>query len=372
MLGFGRKKSAKADAVPLTLSAELLAALTGACPLPEASENERRAFGRICIGTRATLRAAGSDCPPVPVLLRDLCAASVGVLVDSPVETDKEYWIYIPKPDDPDDVVALCCVMVRCDPGGFERSAYVAAATFIEGDPPPLEPEPAQETAGPPNQLEEEGHHSPPARRVGGLFLPTPDPAPAAAAPTTPDPAASDQQTPPAPQPVAAPPSEPVGAAACDQEVTPPPPSQPCPAPPVCQEPSPQIPQPAESPKREESEPAQLTPDQIRRIADTIKPHLAYLKRLMNRMDHHQASPDASLRQDLDKANQAVEQLHRRLESMAAPASQAPGPKPDKRAARQPNKGHQPVGHQPKGYQPKPDEILCLIQLRQALLPSIN
>jgi hypothetical protein len=107
----------------------------------------------------------------------------------------------------------------------------------------------------------------------------------------------------------------------------------------------------------------ELTPGQIRRMADTIKPHLVYLKRMMNRLDHYQIGPDDSLRQGLDKAHRAVEQLQLLMESQAAPASQAAGPKPEKRAA---------AKHLTKGYQPKPDEIQCLIQLRQALLPSIN
>jgi hypothetical protein len=111
----------------------------------------------------------------------------------------------------------------------------------------------------------------------------------------------------------------------------------------------------------------ELTPAQIRRMADTIRPHLAYLQRMMNRLDHYQIGPDDSLRQGLDKAHRAVEQLQTLMESQAAPASQAPVPKPDKRAAK-----HSSNGHQPKGYPPKPDEIQCLIQLRQALLPSIN
>src|ERR1700684_1864889 len=86
-LGFIRKKnkSARADAVPRTLSEELLEELTGACQLPDNSENDRRAFGRICIGTRATMRLTAEDAQPVSVLLRDLCVASVGILVDAPL-----------------------------------------------------------------------------------------------------------------------------------------------------------------------------------------------------------------------------------------------------------------------------------------------
>lgn len=371
MLGFGRKKLAKADAVPRTLSEELLAALTGACPVPEASENERRAFGRVAIGTRATLRAARENSEPVPVLLRDLCAASVGILIDSPVPANEEYWIYIPKPDDPDDVVALNCVMVRCDPGGFERSAYVAAATFIEGEPPPL-PEPVDpaEQAGSPNQLEEEGHRAP-VIRVGGLFLP-PDPAavpqgppaadPAASDPAALDPAASDRQAPAAPeqaQPAVA--AQPPATQVAAEVVKPEPPIRP--PPPVCHESSPEVARPAEASIEHWAPAMELTPAQIRRMADTIKPHLVYLKRMMNRLDHYQIGPDDSLRQGLDKAHRAVEQLQLLMESQAAPASQAAGPKPEKRAA---------AKHLTKGYQPKPDEIQCLIQLRQALLPSIN
>jgi hypothetical protein len=379
MLGFGRKKPAKADAVPRTLSEDLLGALTGACPLPAAGENERRAFGRVVIGTRATLRAARDDSEPVPVLLRDLCAASVGILIDSPVAANEEYWIYIPKPDDPDDVVSLSCVMVRCDPGGFERSAYVAAATFIEGEPPPL-PEAVDpaEAAGSPNQLEEEGQRAP-VIRVGGLFLP-PDPAAAAPAPPTADPAAldpaaldpaaTDQHVSAALEPAQVPaPAQPAPMQAPAEVVTPEPAI--CP-PPVCRESSLEAARAAEAPVEHWAPAMELTPAQIRRMADTIRPHLAYLKRMMNRLDHYQIGPDDSLRQGLDKAHRAVEQLQMLMESQAAPASQAPDPTPDKRAAKHSSKGYQPKGYQPKGYPPKPDEIQCLIQLRQALLPSIN
>lgn len=372
-LGFIRKKGkVRTDAVPRTLSDELLEELTGACQLPDANQGDRRAFGRICIGTRAMLCAATENSQTVSVLLRDLCVASAGILVDSPLPTGEEYWLYIPKAQDPDDVVALCCVIVRCDPGGFERSAYVAAASFIEGQPPALASPEAEQRAGSPNQAEEEGHRPFVPRPGSTLFLPSTDPttapqatappaaeqspaaepAPAEAAPvatsvdivaTTAAPMPVEIVTPaPAPQPV-------------DAVVPAPPQPPPSGPPPVVNEPAPQVVPHVQPPSENGADIAPLSPQQIRRMADTVKPHLAYLKRMINRMEQQGIGPDDPMRQEMHKAYDAVEQLHRRLEANAGAA--------DKPA----------VKHSSQSARPRNDAIESLMLLRRtALLPSIN
>jgi hypothetical protein len=380
-LGFIRKrgKSARADAVPRTLSEELLRELTGAGQAPETGGDDRRAFGRIRIGTRATLRLASEDSKPVSVLLRDLCVASVGILVDSPVITGAEYWIYIPKPQNPDEVVALCCVIVRCDAGGFERSAYVAAASFIEGDPPALPASQSAAQAEPPNQLEEEGHLSFTPRPGSHLFLPSSDPTPVAATSPPAESVDSDQaapvlaSAPPAapapPPPIAAPvePAPPPQDAILVEPAAPPPAPPASPPRPVRTESSPEISQPAKAPVTHDAPATPFTEHQIRKMGQTLQPHLAYLKRMINRMDHQGIGPDDPLRQELIQACQSVEQLCRRVESIPTPApASAPASAP----------ATAPVGAEPAKPTRRPakaDAIECLMLLRrQALLPSIN
>jgi hypothetical protein len=430
VLGFLRRKgSSTAPLAPRTLATQLLESLTGACQLPEASENDRRAFGRICIGTRAMLRSATSDATLVSVLLRDICAASVGILIDSPVNAGELYWIYIPKPEDPDDVVALSCVIVRCDRGGFERSAYVAAATFIEGEPPALPPPAQAQPAAAPGQVEEEGHRAAPSRLGSKLFLPTPVQATPTPPDFTADPAAvpeaapapppeiptgdrAEVLAPEAPEPVSCPPppvcdesiseiSAPVESSIDEVEAPGAPEPMSCPPPPVCDEsisevsapapvepsiheveapgapepvsdPPPSVchesisdvsaPAPVESSVDDAAARAQQTREQIRRMADSIRPYLAHLKRMVARLDQQQNGPDDSLQLDMDNALLAMEQMRQHMESLTGSSAQAAVRTPARRS----------VKWSPRSRQPQPEQTEPAILRRQGFPPSIN
>ena len=122
-----------------TLSRELLTDVTGACELPNPAEPKgRRECWRVPIGTRATLCLPDADSTPVSLVVRDVSAIGAGLLFEKPMKAGKKFWLYLPKPHAPEEHVGICCVVVRCDPGGAFKKLYSVGVTFLEGSAPPL------------------------------------------------------------------------------------------------------------------------------------------------------------------------------------------------------------------------------------------
>jgi hypothetical protein len=171
ILGFGRKQNRAKQVKPRVLSDELFESLTGACVLESPTDEDRRGAPRLSVGTRATIRAAKENSEPISVLLRDFSASGVGMLIDSAMQEGDQLWVYIAKPDSPSDIVGLCASVVRCEPGGFEQSAFVVAANFIEGEAPPA-PQLANEEEDHAKK-DHELENTPRVRPGSALFLPS-------------------------------------------------------------------------------------------------------------------------------------------------------------------------------------------------------
>lgn len=361
ILGFLKRGKTSAQPVPRTLSTEILEAVTGSCVLPDEKEkvHERRKHSRFSVGARVQIREARSDSEPISVLLRDISVASVGLLVDSPLPRGVEYWIYIPKAENPHEVLAFSCIIERCDPGGFELSAFVAAGVFVDGEPPMLEtaiPAVVELVVLPPNQSEEEG--GPPTRTRGSssLFTPKVEPAekeqPDAPPPddqeilavlmATDEPASlieldpadlEDQEleaeraetaaaqpavmeTPTAKPADAAAPAAPEGVGKVQE------PSKPTPL--VFAEAA-----ITETPLAEEEEEAPakavpLKPAQLKKMSKEVKLQRTQLKRLAARFDRAKLSPDDPRLQSLLQAERALEQLYTCMQPLEVEAPLPP------------------------------------------------
>lgn len=347
-----------------------MAALTGVRQSPETGENDRRENPRICVGTRALLCAASSVGEPVPVVLRDLSNSGVGMLVDAELPVGAECWIYIPKADKPDDLVGVTCEIVRCDRGGFELSAYVVAAVFIEGEPPEMEmpvteeekAKPAEKSAPhaprPNSQIFSQksaveksapapAEDAPIASQLSDFFshiAPTAAPAKAAPAvepmPTvkdTPLPSIEPEKPKPAPEPEAQIESAPVeeGEAnaveqADENDAQSADASQ---ASSTAQSPSEEV-EPALTLTEATAAGEKLSWNHIRRMAKITHAQLAYLQRTGNRLDDKHAGTNPALRQDVEKARKVIEQLNSRLNSLRNPEAEEVAEKCARRAAK--------------------------------------
>ena len=138
VVGLQRGRGGPTTPAARSLSPELLTEITGKHEAPGATTEAADHTAPICIGIRATIRAALPDSPQVPVLLRQISSLGVEMLVDGPLPSGEQFWLYIPKANDESDHVAIWCLVLACETGGFEESAYVATGTFVEGAPPAL------------------------------------------------------------------------------------------------------------------------------------------------------------------------------------------------------------------------------------------
>jgi hypothetical protein len=350
-----QKGRGEAAQIARTLTPELLTQITGTHQAPGDPTNAGDPTAPICIGIRATVRAALPDSPHVPVLLRQISSLGAEMLVEGPLPNGEQFWLYIPTHDNKQNV-AIWCVVLACETGGFEESAYVATATFIEGDPPQLEIAPAAEEAAaeakpvapqprpdspifskaqpsvdedpeeaafelidePGEPVSEEGN-APMAAKV-----PAPAPAPewkeipleSASKPAAPTPAAEEPIAVEAP----AVPATPAPSAAPVVEAPEPPASIPL-IPPHA------ITAMAAAIKKADEDLGGLDLAQLRRVGRTINAQVAFLNRIKRRWDQKQLTANDSLRQDLQAVHEAFENLRLRLaadeERHAVEAAQA-------------------------------------------------
>jgi hypothetical protein len=327
---------------PRTLSQDLLIDLTGACELPlPPNANGHRDCWRVPIGTRGTIRLAFANSVPVSLVVRDISAIGAGLLFENPMRTGQKFWLYLPKAHAPEEIVGICCVALRCDRGGAFKELYSIGASFIEGEAPklilPEQSFPKNSTPViAPNRLEEEGGHSP--NRIGSsIFLPSiaPTPEPEMAAPASaeicgpvqavvaqiaPAPAAPLQITPAQIAPAAY--TTPVVEPAVTEPVS------------FREIPLPPLDETSALSANPDANPANLTPDQRRRIAKVLKRQQNYLNRLVGRMNEMQRPQADPLLARTLAARTATEDLLSQLSQPLAGENRVARKRRSKRAAK--------------------------------------